>query len=114
MSIAIFDFHNTKKRRLFWLVVFICFFLSVMSSMLLFSIYQKDKEIEAQIRAANEASIFIAPPDILDPKTIFNDLVAYEDTPAIKEATLPDPVAPEKILDPNWAMNFIKPTLELK
>lgn len=56
-----------------------------MSSMLLFSIYQKDKEIEAQIRAANEASIFIAPPDILDPKTIFNDLVAYEDTPAIKD-----------------------------
>lgn len=113
MSLAIFDFTNPSKQRLFWLTVGLSLFLAVLSTALLIASHLKEQALELQIHEANEAALFVAPPDILDPQAKFNDLGDYEDTLPLADPPLPSPAAPERILDPTWNVKFIKPTQEI-
>lgn len=109
MSLAIYDFSDYRNIRIFWVTVAICFLLFVSSAAFLYIQYKNKKDLERQFHLDNEAAVFVAPPGILDPEGKFGLLGSFEDKLPRAEV-LPEPVAPEDILDPAWNAKFSKPS----
>lgn len=51
-------------------------------------------------------SIFVAPVGILDSKASFAAIESYVDTSPPAPPKLPDPIAPARLLDPDWKVAF--------
>jgi len=109
MSLAVFDFHDSWNIRVFWVIVFLSLFLLFASSSFLYVKFKEEKDIEEQIHKDNESSIFVAPPEILNPQAVFKPLGPYVDSLPFEDAEMPPAVAPENILDPSWSAKFTKP-----
>lgn len=102
----LFDFSKPQVRRAFLLLVFVTLLLAVSAGTLLVRPHLNRLALEQQINAENEASVFVAPPGILDPAASFSEVSSFTDELPFFDSVLPDPVAPEKILDPDWNISF--------
>lgn len=83
------------------------------SATLLIARHHDRKIIEAEIELSNAAGKFVAPKQILDPNAIYEDLRGYEDPEPINaRSSLPKPVAPGDILNPDSEFNFRPPVIK--
>lgn len=90
------------------LVIVVSLVLAVASGTVLYRRMHLWRPDAAQQQATpqDDSSVFVAPVGILDPDAEFAPVDSFSDAPPPAPPRLPDPVAPENILDPAWKPPF--------